>query len=432
MSAPDHVIDDRRHLVRRRTRLVSLVAAAVLVLTSMIAAAPPPATRAARARTTARQVVLISLDGFRWDYLQRPAARRLRELAMRGVRAERLVASFPTKTFPNHYTLVTGLYPENHGIAANVMRDSVLGRFATGNDPAVRDARWFGGEPIWVTAQRQGLRTATYFWPGSEAPIGGMHPTWYYPFDVTTTRASRVQRVLEWLALPDSAAPRFIAVYFSDVDTDSHNHGPDSPETDAAIAAVDSAVGAIVDGIAQQGASDQVDVIVVADHGMTPVNSERLIVLDDYIAMDSVEMGDWSPVATIIPKPGRLEYVMRALRGAHPHLQVYRKGELPERLHYNTGARVTPVVAIADEGWSIVRRSTIGQYAAGRTYGAHGYDNALPSMSALFVAAGPDFRQGVTVPPFANVHVYSLLAELLRVQPAVTDGSLDSVRVLLR
>jgi predicted AlkP superfamily pyrophosphatase or phosphodiesterase len=249
---------------------------------------------------------------------------------------------------------------------------------------------------------------------------------------VTTTRATRVQRVLEWLALPDSEAPRLIAVYFSDVDTEGHNHGPDSPETDAAIAAVDSAVGAIIDGIAQRDETDAVDVIVVSDHGMTPVNSERTIVLDDYLSMDSVEMGDWSPVATIIPKPGRTEYVMRALRGAHPHLQVYRKGELPARLHYNSGAHVTPVVAIADEGWSIVRRATIGQYVAGRTYGAHGYDNALPSMGALFVAAGPSFRQGVIVPPFANVHVYSLLAALLHVQPAVTDGSVDSVRAMLR
>jgi predicted AlkP superfamily pyrophosphatase or phosphodiesterase len=141
----------------------------LLVFCGVIAAAPPP-------KASPHQVVLISLDGFRWDYLQRPAARRLRELAARGVHAERMVPSFPTKTFPNHYTLVTGLYPEHHGIAANVMRDPVLGRFATGNDPAVRDARWFSGEPIWVTAQRQGLRTAAYFWPGSEAPVGGMPP----------------------------------------------------------------------------------------------------------------------------------------------------------------------------------------------------------------------------------------------------------------
>lgn len=378
------------------------------------------------------RVVLISLDGYRWDYLQRPAARHLRALAQRGVHAERLTPSFPTKTFPNHYTLVTGLYPEHHGIAANVMRDSALGRFATGNDPAVRDARWFGGEPIWVTAETQGVRTAAYFWPGSEAPIGGLHPQRFFPFDVTTSRAARVDSLLAWLAMPDSIAPRLIAAYFSDVDTDGHNFGPNAPQTDSAIARVDSVVGAIVDGIDRLGATDRVDVVVVSDHGMTEISSERTIALDDYVSMDSLDIGDWSPIATIIPKAGRGDYVFNALVHANLHMQVFRKGELPERLHYNTGDHVTPIVAIADEGWSIGTRSSLAQMAPGHLYGAHGYDNALASMGALFVAAGPDFRRGLTVPPFANVHVYALLADLLRLRPAHTDGSLDAVRVLLR
>jgi predicted AlkP superfamily pyrophosphatase or phosphodiesterase len=376
--------------------------------------------------------LLISLDGFRWDYLQRPAAVHLRALAARGVQAERLVPAFPSKTFPNHITLVTGLYPEYHGIAANVMRDPLLGRFATGNDPAVRDARWFTGDPIWTTAEKQGLRAAAYFWPGSEAPIGGVRPRWFYPFDVTTSRAARVTRVLDWLAMPDSAAPHLIAVYFSDVDTDGHNFGPNSPQTDAAIARVDSVIGAIVDGIAQLGATDRVNIVVVSDHGMTEVVAERTIALDDYVAMDSLDVADWSPVATIIPKPAAVDYVFDALRVAHPRLSVYRKGELPERLHYNTGAHVTPIVAIADEGWSISTRARMAQLPVGKTEGAHGYDNALPSMGALFVAAGPDIRRGVIVPAFSNVHVYSLLAALLRVPPAMTDGSVDSVRQMLR
>jgi predicted AlkP superfamily pyrophosphatase or phosphodiesterase len=379
-----------------------------------------------------RRVVLISLDGFRWDYLQRPAATHLRALSARGVRAERLTPSFPTKTFPNHYTLVTGLYPEHHGIAANVMRDQFLGKFATGSDPAVRDARWFGGEPIWVTAETQGVRAATYFWPGSEAPIGGLRPQWFYPFDVTTSRATRVERVLDWLAMPDSSAPRLIAVYFSDVDTEGHKFGPDAPETDSAIAKVDSVVGAIVDGIDRLGATDRVDLVVVSDHGMAAINSERTIALDNYLSLDSMTVGDWNPIATIIPTPTAGDYVFTALLHAHPHLQVFRKGELPDRLHYNSGERVTPIVAIADEGWSIGTRESLAQLTPGRTYGAHGYDNALLSMGALFIAAGPDFQTGTTVPPFANVHVYSLLAELLHVQPARTDGTLDSVRALLR
>ena len=378
------------------------------------------------------KLVLIALDGFRWDYLHRAPAVRLRELAARGVRAERMLPSFPSKTFPNHYTLVTGLYPEHHGIAANVMLDPVLGRFQTGNNPAVRDARWFAGEPIWVTAARQGVRTATYFWPGSEAPIGDVRPHWFYAFDATTPRDTRVRRVLEWLAMPDSAAPGLVAVYFSDVDTEGHNFGPDAPETDAAIAHVDSAVGAIMDGIARQGGTERVNVLVVADHGMTEISASRAIALDDYVAMDSLDIGDWSPVATIIPKPGREAYVMRVLASAHPHLKVYRKADVPARLHYSSGARVTPIVAIADEGWSIGTRAMLAQMPRGTVQGAHGYDNELTSMAALFIAAGPDFRRGATVPAFSNVHVYPLLARLLRLQAAPSDGSLDSVRTLLR
>jgi predicted AlkP superfamily pyrophosphatase or phosphodiesterase len=414
--------------VKRHSHLLMSVLHCAVGLVGM---ATSGVAQASVAADSPHRVVLISLDGFRWDYLQRPAARRLQALATHGVRAERLIASFPTKTFPNHYTIVTGLYPEHHGIAANAMRDSVLGRFATGNDPAVRDARWFGGEPIWVTAEQQGVRTAEYFWPGSEAPIGGIRPHWYYPFDMTTSRAARVERVLEWLAMPDSTAPRLIAAYFSDVDTDGHNYGPDSPQADSAIARVDSVVGAIVDGIQRLGASDRIDVIVVSDHGMAAISSERTIALDDYVSMDSLDVGDYSPVATLIPKPGRMEYVYRALLHASPHLTVYRKGELPERLHYNTGAHVTPIVAIADEGWSIGTHATLASIHPGRTYGAHGYDNAVLAMGAIFVAEGPDFRRGLTVPPFSNVNVYALLAQLLHVRPALTDGSLDAVRALL-
>jgi predicted AlkP superfamily pyrophosphatase or phosphodiesterase len=199
-----------------------------------------------------------------------------------------------------------------------------------------------------------------------------------------------------------------------------------------AIARVDSAVGAIVDGVTRRPDGGSVNVIVVADHGMAETSASRTIALDDYVSLDSLDVGDLNPVATLIPKPGRDDYVYRALHNAHPRLQVYRKGELPARLHYNSGARVTPIVAIADEGWSIGTRSELAKMPREHATGAHGYDNAVPSMGALFVSAGPAFRRGVTVPPFTNVHVYPLLAALLRLKPARTDGSLDSMRVMLR
>ena len=379
-----------------------------------------------------QRVLLISLDGFRWDYIERPGAVRLRQLASVGVRAERLVPVFPSKTFPNHYTIVTGLYTEHHGIVANRMRDSVLGEFGMGDSPSVRDARWWGGEPIWVTAEKQGVRTAPYLWPGVEAPIGGVRPRWYIKFDGTTTRAQRVEAVLRYLAIPGDTTPRFVTEYFNDLDNAGHGYGPSSPQADSAIARVDSAVGALVDGIARLGLADRVNVIVVADHGMAPLARDRAIYLDDYVSMDSLDVIDWTPVADIAPKAGHAAYVFSHLAGANAHLAVYRKGTLPARFVFNNHPHITPIVALADEGWKITTHERANRSPATAWGGDHGFDPQLKSMGAIFVAAGPAFRRGVVVPPFQNIHLYALMARILGITPVNTDGSLDSVRALLR
>ena len=384
----------------------------------------------ARAQQT---VLLVSLDGFRADYLDRPAAVRLRALAARGVRAERMIPSFPSKTFPNHYTIVTGLYPEHHGLVANTMRDSVLGWFRIGDDPAVRDGRWFLGEPIWVTAEKQHVRTAPYLWPGSEAEIGGVRPTWWMKFAQSMPRDEKVRMTLRMLGLPSDSGPRFVTTYFSDVDAAGHRYGPNAPQVDSAIARVDSAVGALEDGIAKLPKSRRVNMVVLADHGMAALSGDRLVFLDDYVSLDSLDLIDQTPVAAIVPKPGHDDYVMSHLRNANPHLAVYRKADVPARFHFSVGSRVTPVVAIADEGWTITSHANVARLPAGYQWGGtHGYDNQLESMGALFVAAGPAFRSGVVVAPFQNVHVYSLLAQILGIRPAATDGSVDSVRAMFK
>jgi predicted AlkP superfamily pyrophosphatase or phosphodiesterase len=377
-------------------------------------------------------VVLIALDGFRWDYLDRPVAVNLRALAERGVRAERLIPSFPSKTYPNHYTLVTGLYPQNHGIVANVIHDSALGWFRTGADPAVRDGRWFGGEPIWVTAEKRGIRTAVYFWPATEAEIGGVRPTWYVGYHKAISREARVNRVLDWLAMPKSERPRFITAYFEDTDNAGHEFGPTAARTDSAIATVDSAIGAIVKGIERLGRTNDVHVVVVSDHGMAETAPARTIYLDDLVSLDSLRVIDWTPVATIEPAAGRDAYVYSRLHGAHPNLAVYRKADVPARLHFSAGHRISPIVAIADEGWTISTRARIAALKGRSSQGAHGYDNALPSMSGILVAAGPGLRSGFVRPPLENVHVYPLLAALLGITPAASDGSIDSVRMMIR
>jgi predicted AlkP superfamily pyrophosphatase or phosphodiesterase len=391
------------------------------------------ATAAARPQPAApkQTVVLISLDGFRWDYFNRPAAKRIRALAATGVRAERLVPAFPSKTYPNHYSLATGLYPEHHGIIANVIRDSVLGRFSAGTDPSVRDARWWGGEPIWVTAERQHVHAASFFWPGSEAPIGGFRPSWYHNYDGAVPNSERVRGVLDWLALPADSAPRVITMYLSDTDGAGHDFGPASPQVDSAIAREDSVVGAVVDGIARLRMTDRVNVIIVSDHGMAAASPERYVYLDDYVSLDSLDIVDWTPVAAIAPKPGHAAYVYAKLHGANPHLAVYWKADVPPRLHFSTNPRITPIVGIADDGWVITTRQRAAR-ATKVSRGEHGYDNQLSSMGALFVANGPAFRSGLVVPPFQNVHVYELVAHIAGLTPAPNDGSLDSVRALLK
>ena len=411
----------------------------VLVLAALcVACSTPrtPSTKAASPRVAFQQqrVVLVSLDGFRADYIQRPGAVRLRELAARGVRAERMVGAFPTKTFPNHYTIVTGLYPGEHGIVANSIWDAELGSFTLRDSLAQWEPRWWGGEPIWVTAERQGHRAASVSWPGSEAPIGGARQSWWSRYDHDRSHEEIVGEVLRWLALPSDSGPAMITAYFHDVDDAGHGFGPEAVETDSAIATVDRAVGALMDGIAALGLTDVVNLLIVSDHGMAPTSADRVIVLEELADLTGVTVVDRNPVAAIAPRPEDVERVYRALRGAHPRLRVFRKGELPAAWRFDAHSRITPIVAVADEGWSIATRASADRWAASaqRVGGTHGYPPELTSMGALFVAAGPGIAVGRVVPPFQNVHVYSLMARLLSLTPAPTSGSLDSVRAVLR
>lgn len=391
-----------------------------------------PAAPATLAAPTGRVILLVSLDGFRADYISRPAAVRLRQLAASGVRAERMIPAFPSKTFPNHYTIVTGLHPEHHGIIANTMFDATIGRKFTISDTAVtHDPRWWGGEPLWITVERQGKKSASFFWVGSDIKINGQLPTWYRTYDGRVPNRTRVRTVLEWLSQPAGTGPSFVSTYFSDVDDAGHAFGPEAPQTDSAIARVDSLIGALADGITTLGLSGSVNLVVVSDHGMTPLAADRVIYLDDYVDLSRMTIVDLSPVSSLVPAAGYEAEAYRRLNGAHPRLQVYRKGELPARLHFNKHARITPLVTIAAEGWTLTTRAAVARLGPPRG-GAHGFDNLLPSMGALFVATGPDFRTGAVVPPFQNIHVYSLLAKLLGVTPAPNDGSPDSTRALLR
>jgi predicted AlkP superfamily pyrophosphatase or phosphodiesterase len=223
-----------------------------------------------------------------------------------------------------------------------------------------------------------------------------------------------------------------ITQYFSDVDHFGHLLGPDAPQTDSAIARVDSAVGAIVDGIARMKLTGRVNIIVLADHGMAAISQSRVVFIDDYVSLDSVDVIDWGAIALVAPRAGHERYAYEHLHGANPHFAVYRKSEIPARLHYQASSRIPAIVGIADEGWTISSHDRLQRNPSRAGGGEHGYDNTLPDMGALFIASGPAFKSGLVVKPFQNIHVYDLMAHILGLMPAPNDGSPDSTRMMLR
>ncbi len=416
---------DRDPWTRRRAAIALFLALAASLLAC--------ATLQDRPSAPPHALILVGIDGCRHDFLERADTPALDRLAADGVAAERLLPAFPTKTFPNHYTMVTGLYPEHHGIVANSFYDPVFdATYSLGDRTTVEDGRWYGGEPIWVTLERQGGTAATFSWPGSEAEIAGRRPTFWRIYDAEVPNADRVDQVLAWLDLPPRRRPGFVTLYFSDVDDAAHRNDPDTaPEVGQAVARIDAIVGRLVDGLEHRGLLASTDIIVVSDHGMAATSPERAIAIDDYVDLELANVVDWNPVLALWPAAERVEEVYAALAGAHPHLAVYRKSEIPEALHYRQHRRIPPLLGIADEGWSVTSRSYLQERGERLRGGNHGYDNRLASMGAIFIASGPSFRRGSRVPALENIHLYELMAAALGVEPAPNDGDLAAVRHLL-
>jgi predicted AlkP superfamily pyrophosphatase or phosphodiesterase len=368
-------------------------------------------------------VILISIDGWRWDYLDRIRPPAIVRLAASGVRAEALVPIYPSKTFPNHYTIVTGLYPSRHGIVSNTMTDPALPRrFSLSDRQAQEDTRWWGGEPLWVTAERQGLIAATMFWPGSDVEIAGDRPTYYEPFDTTLANTARVDQLLEWMRTPEPARPTFLTLYFSDVDSAGHDDGPDSEALTKAALHIDAMIDRLVTGVAAAGLADRTNYVLVSDHGMAALSRARTIILDDYVDVGTVDLVDTSPVVGANPRSGSAEELYLALKDKHPSLRVYRRDELPERYRLRDHPRLPAIIAVADDGWHVTTRAMLEREKNKVPGGTHGYDSQNRSMHGLFIAAGPQFRQGIVVPAFENVHLYELMCRVLGLRPGMNDG----------
>ena len=413
-------------MTRRLTVLLFLSAICVCGLMSCSTRAKPP--------RPAGPLILISIDAFRWDYLQKYDVPHLQRLAATGVHATRMTSTFPSKTFPNHYTLATGLYPEHHGIVSNNFYDPVLARAFTSNSPANNaEDVWWGGEPIWITAERQGVRSGCYFWPGSLTAQHGVLASFRLTYDKKRTNDERVDGLLAWLALPVEQRPRFTTLYFDTVDTAGHKFGPDSPETQAAVKDVDRAIARLLDGLTRIGQRDATNLVVVSDHGMTAIDSKRVIFLDDLMPLSTVQVESYGPNGGVRPKTGTAAELVAQIRAKNiPHLQVYLREEVPAHLHYRDNPRIPPVVLIADQGWNIEPKT--GWPSREPTYdrGTHGYDPTLSDMGALFIANGPAFRHGVEIPDVENIQIYNLLCAALQLKPAPNDGDQRLVRTALK
>ena len=378
----------------------------------------------------AHYVVLVSLDGFRWDYAKKDGATHLLELGKQGVWApEGMLPSFPSLTFPNHFTIVTGLYPEHHGLVANSFYDPVKqARYAIDDPAVVTDGGWYTGTPLWSLAESQGMRTACFFWPGSEAKIAGYRPTYYMRFDNKIDDNARIDQVLAWLHLPAEARPHFITLYYDEPDHEGHQYGPDAPETKAAVMKVDKLVGKLKVGLDATGLP--IDLVIVSDHGMAKVQGDW-INLDKFADLTGFETAGSLLYGKTEQDAAR---VYNQLKKASSEFVVFRRKDVPGELNFRDNPREGDPVVIAT-GPFIIRAHgpPAGKPEAAPPLGMHGYvSHKMPEMKASFYAAGPDILPGHTVRPFENVNLYPWLAHLLGLSPPKSDGSLNVLAGTLR
>ncbi len=401
-------------------RWYSKLLAAALAATLQACVTPPaqtPVSSAATVEIREPVTILVSIDGFRRDYLDRGVTPVLSELAQDGVVAA-MRPSFPSKTFPNHYTLVTGRRPDRNGIVSNSFYDP--GRPDQRFTMATTDAfYWDQAEPVWVAAEKAGIRTATMFWPGSNVAIEHVRPSDWQQFNQDVTGRQRVDAIIDWLRRPAETRPQFLTLYFDTVDTAGHNFGPDAPETEAAVADVDALIGRLLAGLDRL--HQPANLVIVADHGMAPISADRIVQLQDYVSPGVVKVIESGAFAGIVPLPGHEAEARSALIGDHPGMTCWERQNIPERFHYGTNPRIPPIFCLADTGWTILNGPPNPDWPI--KGGNHGFDNDAPEMRALFLAHGPAFRHGLRLEPFDNVDVEPLLRRLIGLPQH--DGAID-------
>ena len=367
--------------------------------------------------------IVVSLDAFRWDYPTIYNTPWLDSIAANGVAAT-MVPSYPSSTFPNHFTLATGLVPDHHGIVNSQFWAPEKGELFSMGDSATRyNPYYFGGEPIWVTAKKQGVKSASIYWVGSDVAIQGLYPDYYLRWDnePRLTYPQRVEEALRIAKLPESERPSLLMVYFDEPDWTTHHYGPVAEESEAVIEQLDSLMGILYRGLKELDYG--VNLIVTSDHGMTEISDEKFISIEQSVNPDWVERIVSTNPTSIFCKEGCRDSLFEQLSKVK-HISVWRKEEVPAHLNYGTSNHLGDLIVAPDLGWQFATTPR-------GLNGAHGYDINEPDMQIIFRACGPDFKRGYTLPhSFSNVDLYSILAELLKIEPAKTDGSLEKVQEL--
>lgn len=386
-------------------------------------------------------VIMIGIDGLRANTFDTIAAPNMQMLANNGVQTA-MVPAMPTKTFVNFYSLATGLHPKHHGLISNYPYDRKIGRtFSRRTD--VQDPQWWGGEPIWISAEKQGVKAATYFWVGSEVAIDGVQPTFWKPYNQQKDYAERVEEVLAWLAMPKQMRPQFITLYFSAIDSAAHTFGVNSKEEASAVARVDKHIGELISGLQKLGIYDNTNLILVSDHGMIDLSDERVINIDQWADISTFIVPDWAPNRDTVFAPflniysdkSTINELVTRLEGKHPQMQVLKRGEFPSHYHFDHPDRGPDLMLLAEPGWSIFaskhKKPPEPRFSPGSFMATHGYDNQHPTMQAKFIASGPAFKPSNEAKTFDNIDVYNLIACILEIDPAINDGNIEHVNHLL-
>jgi len=376
-------------------------------------------------QTQERYVFVVSLDGFRWDYPTVYSSPNIDRIAENGV-STAMWASYPASTFPNHYAIATGLVPDHNGLVNNSFWAPDMNGFYSIGGPNKSVPGYYLGEPVWLTAQRQGVKSGLVYWVGSDVAVQDKYPTYWrdYGQKPMLTYEERVDEALGFLNLPEKDRPHLIMLYFDEPDHSGHSFGPVSDEVRDAVKRVDDMIGRLRAGIARSRYAKQIDLIVLSDHGMTEISTERCVNPYDYIQKEWCERVVTGTPTSIFTKPEYREKIYSALKDVE-HISVWKKEEVPAELNYGTSVRLGDIIVAPDLGWQVTDKP--------RTFpGAHGYNPYDSDMRPIFRAEGPDFKKGYKAQPFRNVSIYPLVCHLLGIEPAPCDGDLEEVKQLLK